>query len=314
MRIVYMGTPDFAAVILKRLAATEHDILLCVTQPDRPRGRSGKLQMSDVKACAMELELPVYQPERVRTPEAVETIMECEPDIIVVAAFGQILPKSILEIPPRGCVNVHASLLPKLRGASPIQTAILEGYERTGVTIMQMGEGLDTGDILSWQSVEIQPDDTGGSLFDKLADMGGELLVRTLKDLEEDRVVPIPQDESRATYAGLIKKDMGLIDWNEDAEVIERKVRALDPWPSAFTLLDLRTLKIWRAAALETDRAFRDPGRISEVGKDYIDVNCGHGKLRILELQQEGRKRMSTHDLLLGYHIEPGTALGLGTD
>ena len=211
MKIVFMGTPDFAVNTLEAIEKAGHEILLVVTQPDKPKGRSGRLQMSDVKQYAVDHGLEVFQPERVKTPEAVARLKECGPELIVVAAFGQILSKEILELPEYGCINVHASLLPRLRGASPIQTAILEGDERTGVTIQQMGEGLDTGDILAQSSIPIEEDDTGGSLFDKLAASGAELAAETIDKIASGEVQPLPQDESLATYAKKIDKSMGKI-------------------------------------------------------------------------------------------------------
>lgn len=311
MKIIFMGTPDFAVGTLEAINRAGHDIELVVTQPDKPRGRSGKLQMSDVKQYAVAHGLPVYQPERVRDKDAIEGLREYEPELIVVAAFGQILPGEILDMPKYGCINVHASLLPKLRGASPIQTAILEGEDETGVTIQQMGEGLDTGDIISQRSLPILVDDTGGSLFDKLAELGAKLAVDTIDDIENGRICPVPQDESRATYAKKIEKHMGKIDWSLDALVIERMIRALDPWPSTYTHIDGKLLKIWRASAVTVSSDKKSiPGTVTGVSGDSIAVSCGKGSLLVKEVQLEGKKRMEVHDFLLGCRIEPGTCLG----
>ncbi len=299
-----MGTPDFAVNSLEAINDAGHEITLVVTQPDKPKGRSGALQMSDVKQCALKLGIPVFQPEKIKDPAAFDKLKEYECELIVVAAFGQIIPEEILNFPKYGCINVHASLLPRLRGASPIQTAILEGDAETGVTIQQMGVGLDTGDILSQSRIPIDKDDTGGSLFDKLADLGAELVVKTIEDIGEGRIRPCPQDEDKASYAKKIDKSMGRINWNMDACEIERLIRALDPWPSAFSSLEGRMVKIWKAQTVPgTDAA---PGRVTDVRKDGISVACGSGLLIIKEIQLEGKKRMPVHDFLLGYDLKPG--------
>ncbi len=302
-----MGTPDFAVNSLAAIHEAGHEIVLVVTQPDKPKGRSGALQMSEVKQCALKLGFEVFQPERIRSEEAVSRLREYECELIVVAAFGQILTKDILDMPKHGCINVHASLLPRLRGASPIQTAILEGDKETGVTIQQMGEGLDTGDIISKRSIPIEPDDTGGSLFDKLAELGAQLAVETIDDIAEGRATAYPQDETKASYAKKIDKSMGRIDWEKSAEETERIVRALDPWPSAYTFLDGRMLKIWRAlAGGDTGEA---PGTVSLVTRDAFTVSCGSGSLIIKEIQLEGKKRMPVRDFLLGYELKTGKRL-----
>ena len=299
-----MGTPDFAVKTLDAIYKAGHEIVLVVTQPDKPKGRSGKLQMSDVKQYALEHELEVYQPERVKEPEAVSRLKECRPGLIVAAAFGQILSRDILDIPEKGCINVHASLLPRLRGASPIQTAILEGDETTGVTIQLMGEGLDTGDILAQRSIPIEKDDTGGSLFDKLATLGAELASETIEGISSGEISGVPQDESLATYARKIDKSMGLIDWSRDAAEISRMIRALNPWPSAYTYLDGKLLKIWRAH--EGSGSSSESGMVTGVTKDTVTVSCGRGSLILEEVQLEGKKRMSVHDFLLGAGIDKG--------
>lgn len=306
MKIVFMGTPDFAAVTLDALVLAGYDIALVVTQPDKAKGRSGKLQMSDVGRYAADHDLEVFKPERIKDEASVARLKETGCDLIVVAAFGQILSREVLDIPRLGCINVHASLLPKLRGASPIQTAILDGEKVTGVTIMQMGEGLDTGDMLSQVEVEIADDDTGGSLFDKLAHAGGELLIDTIKKLEKGEITPVPQDEASSSYARMIKKDMGSINWSDDAESIERMIRALNPWPSAYTYINGKTLKIWSATVTDGSGEI---GCVGDVTKDGFSVYCKNGALRIKELQLEGRKRMSAHDFLLGFPLKEGDRL-----
>ena len=287
MKIVFMGTPDVFGVI---------------TQPDKPKGRGGKMQYTPVKEKALELGLDVYQPQRVKETEFIEKLKEMNPDAIVVIAFGQILPKAILDMPKYGCINVHASLLPKYRGAAPIQWSVIDGEKETGVTTMYMNEGLDTGDIIDKVVVPIDKKETGGSLFDKLAIEGGKLILKTLIELENGTAVRTPQDDSKSNYAGMINKQLGKIDFNKSANEIERLIRGLNPWPSAYTKMDGKTLKIWDA---DVDDSENDsvPGTITEVGKDFIRVATGKGSLKILELQLEGKKRMKTRDFLNGAKI-----------
>ncbi|MCR5748511.1 MAG: methionyl-tRNA formyltransferase [Lachnospiraceae bacterium] len=317
MRIVFMGTPDFAVETLAAINDAGHEIALVVTQPDKPKGRSGKLQMSDVKQYAIDHGLKVFQPEKIKNAESVAELSKYAPELIVVAAFGQILSKDILEMPKYGCINVHASLLPRLRGASPIQTSILEGDSESGVTIQQMGEGLDTGDILSQRSIPIDSTDTGGSLFDKLAKLGAELAVDTIEDIGNGRINPVPQDDSKASYAKKIDKQMGCIDWGNSAEAIARQVRALDPWPSAYTKMGGKLLKVWKAEALTGEVNVAEDkgskvkhGEITDITEDSITVKCGVGSLRLNEVQIEGKKRMTVHDFLLGHRPDVSTILG----
>lgn len=303
MKIVFMGTPDFSVGILKALHEAGYTVTGVVTQPDRPKGRNRELLPCPVKAEAVSMGLPVYQPAKVRTPEAVAKIREMEPDLIAVAAFGQIIPKEILDMPKYGCLNVHASLLPAYRGAAPIQHAILDGLSRTGVTIMRMDEGLDTGDIISREEVEIAADETGGSLFDKLAKTGAELLIRTIPSVENGTAVYTKQPaESTTAYAGMMKKEMGRIDWSLDAETIGRMVRALSPWPSAYAVLDRRLLKIWKAHIEKPDMTGKS-GFILRQDHRGIYVQTGKGILCLDEVQLEGRKRMPTAEFLKGYVI-----------
>ncbi len=309
MKIVFMGTPDFSAGIIKALKDAGHDILLAVTQPDKPKGRSGKLIYSPVKEYALSEGIEVFQPEKIKDAAAVDLLGKKEADLFVVAAFGQILSKEILDIPKYGCINVHASLLPKYRGASPIQQAILDGEKVTGVTIMQMDEGLDTGDILLSKEVAIDPKETGGSLFDKLEKAGSELIITAVSKIEKGQVSPLKQDESRASYAGQIKKSLGRIDFGKKADEIERQIRALDPWPSAFTVIDNKTLKIWSADPVMDGKA-GEPGRVVKVEKDSFTVSCSEGSLIIRQVQLEGKKRMSSRDFLLGYKLSEGMIIG----
>ncbi len=301
--VVFMGTPDFAAVILRRLAAAGYAITGVVTQPDRPKGRKKTPEMCDVKKAALELGLPVFQPERVRRPEALAEIRKMNPDLIVVAAFGQILPKELLEIPPLGCLNVHASLLPAYRGAAPIQYAILDGLSETGVTIMRMDVGLDTGDIISERRTAILDTDTGGSLFDRLADLGADLLIDTIPTVADGTAVYTPQPaESTTPYAKMITREMGRINWQESAEKIARKVRAFAPWPSAFTTLDGKNFKIWSGTA-SPEGGSAAPGTILKADREGITVQCGEGTYTALEVQLEGKKRMKAEDFLRGFKI-----------
>ena len=302
MKIVFMGTPDFSVNALENIVKAGHDVVGVITQPDKPKGRGGKMQYTPVKEKALELGLDVYQPQRVKETEFIEKLKEMNPDAIVVIAFGQILPKAILDMPKYGCINVHASLLPKYRGAAPIQWSVIDGEKETGVTTMYMNEGLDTGDIIDKVVVPIDKKETGGSLFDKLAIEGGKLILKTLIELENGTAVRTPQDDSKSNYAGMINKQLGKIDFNKSANEIERLIRGLNPWPSAYTKMDGKTLKIWDA---DVDDSENDsvPGTITEVGKGFIRVATGKGSLKILELQLEGKKRMKTRDFLNGAKI-----------
>ena len=303
MDIVFMGTPDFAAGILKAILDSGYTVTGVVTQPDRPKGRKKELCPCPVKELAVSHGLRVFQPRRVRNEEAVAEIADMKPDLIVVAAFGQILPKELLELPPLGCVNVHASLLPAYRGAAPIQQAIIDGCEKTGVTIMQMDVGLDTGDIISVRECPIAPDETGGSLFDKLAVIGAELLVDTLPDIESGKAVRVPQPEEGVSYVKMFKKEDGRIDWTESAESICRKVRGFDPWPSAFTTLDGKNFRIFKAH-VENMGAEGEAGTILTDREGHMLIQTGSGYVCPDEVQIEGKKRMKTSDFLRGYVIK----------
>ncbi len=313
MRILFMGTPDFAVDTLQALIQSRHEVIGVVTQPDRPKGRSGKMQFSPVKETALKNGLAVFQPERVKEKAFVRLLKEMAPDVIVVVAFGQILPKEILQIPKYGCLNVHASLLPKLRGAAPIQWAVIEGEKESGVTIMQMDEGLDTGDILLAQSYTLHPKETGGSLFGRLAKFGGPLVLRTLDDAEEGRLHPVPQKDGQHTYAKMLSKSSGRMDFSKTAAELERLIRGLNPWPSAYCFLDGKMLKIWEADVLseeaipEADQA--ENGEIVAVGRDSFTVKTGDGFLEILSVQLEGKKRMDTGAFLRGYSLKEHAVL-----
>ena len=311
MRVVFMGTPDFAVGTLKALLQSRHQVVAVVTQPDKPKGRGKAMQFTPVKEVAVRAEIPVLQPKRVREPEVVEAIRQFHPDVIVVVAFGQLIPKAILDMPQYGCVNVHASLLPKYRGAAPIQWAVIDGEEKSGVTTMQMDEGLDTGDMLLTEEVVLDPQETGGSLFDKLSEVGAGLLLKTLDELEAGNVHPQKQpSESTTAYAAMLTKKMGEIDWTQSAVQIERLVRGLNPWPSAYTHLGQKTLKIWRAAVHPSMVQTKEPGTVILMDKKHFGVQTGDGMLEILELQLEGKKRMDADAFLRGYQVEDGIKLG----
>jgi methionyl-tRNA formyltransferase len=301
-----MGTPDFAVGALEAIIKAGHEVVAVVTQPDKPKGRSGQMQFPPVKECALKYNIPVFQLAKIKTPEAVEELRGYNADIFVVAAFGQILSKEILDMPRLGCVNIHASLLPKYRGAAPINWCIIDGEEKTGVTIMQMNEGLDTGDILTVKEVPIDKKETAETLFDKLSVAGAELIVDTLPKLANGEVTPIQQDDSKSSYAKLMHKSLGKVDWTKSAVSIERLVRGLNSWPSAFTSFNGKTVKLWSCDVVSDTDNKGEAGTIVNVTKDYFDVACGEGVLRVLELQLEGKKRMDTKSFLLGNQWKVG--------
>lgn len=305
MKIIFMGTPDFAVGTLEAVLEAGHEISLVVTQPDKPKGRGNAVQYSPVKEAALTHKLEVYQPKRIREPECIEFLKKYRPDVIVVVAFGQIMTKEILTMPRYCCVNVHASLLPKYRGAAPIQWAVIDGEKETGVTTMRMDEGIDTGDMILKAQIPLDEKETGGSLFLKLAKAGAGLCVETLAQIETGTVVYTPQNHEEATHTTMIKKQMGAIDFSKSAVEIERLIRGLNPWPSAYTKYGDKTLKIWSAAVVEQDSGMA-PGTITKVSKHEIFVQTGMGQLSLKELQLEGKKRMGTEAYLRGYKPEEG--------
>ena len=311
MKIVYMGTPDFAVNPLHALAEAGYEVAGVVTQPDKPKGRGKTMLPTPVKEEAMKHGFPVYQPVKVRDPEFLQVLEKLDPDIIVVAAFGQIIPKSILELPKYGCINIHASLLPKYRGAAPIQQAVIDGEKESGVTIMRMGTGLDTGDMISRIVVPIAKDETGGTLFDKLAEAGAKLLVETLPHIFDGTAVYEKQpEESPTPYAGMITKQMGLINFGKSAAELERLVRGLNPWPSAFTFWNGKTLKVWESFVVKSEEAGAEksePGTVVKTDKKGIYVACGEDVLVLSQVQLEGKKRMDADAFLRGCHIETGS-------
>lgn len=306
MRAVFMGTPDFSVPVLKAMKEGGIEIAAVYTQPDRPKGRKKTPVMSPVKEAALSYGMKIVQPEKLKGEDVIRELRETAPDVIVVVAFGQILPKAVLEIPALGCVNVHASLLPEYRGAAPIQQSILDGKKETGVTTMLMDEGLDTGDILLQKKITIAEDETGGSLFDRLSVLGAALLMETLKGLEAGTIVPVPQPES-GSYVGMLKKEMGRMDFSQPAAVLERRVRGLYPWPGAYTERNGKRLKITGAFVSEGKAA---PGSIAGVTKEGFGIGTGDGILMVRKLQPEGKKEMTAAEYLRGYPVSEGELLG----
>lgn len=322
MRIVYMGTPEFAAVALDAIVK-EHEVVAVITQPDKPQGRNRKLVPTPVKVKAQSYDIPVYQPQKVREEESVQMIRDYHPDVIVVAAYGQILPESILNIPPYGCINIHASLLPKYRGAAPIERAIIDGEVMTGVTTMYMEKGLDTGDMIEKVEVPITDEDTGASLHDKLAEAGAALILTTLAKLEAGTATRTKQDDAQSCYASMLTKELGRMDFARPAVELERLIRGLNPWPCAYTTIDGKNVKLYKAEVISLDAQMRQtlqekseqtltfaPGEIVEVTKKYFVIACGEGALRVRNLQPEGKKAMDTAAYLNGNPLKPGMRAG----
>ena len=310
MKIVFMGTPDFAVETLNEIVNAGHEVALVVTQPDKPKGRGNKMQFPPVKERALELGLSVEQPVKVKDDEFIKKLEEIKPDAIVVVAFGQILPERILNLPKYGCFNVHASLLPHLRGAAPIQWSVIDGEKESGVTIMFMEKGLDTGDMIAKTIVPLEEKETGGSLHDKLMIAGAKLLVETLPKIEQGDIVREKQDDSQSTYAKMLDKKLGKLDFTtQTAEEMERLIRGLNPWPSAYISLDGKTLKIWAADVIKEELP-GEVGTIVKVVKDGFYIKTKEGCLNVKELQLEGKKRMDTKSFLLGYEVTPGTEVG----
>lgn len=309
MRVVFMGTPEFSVPTLQSLIDSEHELIGVITQPDKAKGRGKAVQFTPVKEKALEYDIPVYQPVKVKSPEFVEILKELNPDVIVVIAFGQILSKEILELPKYGCINVHASLLPKLRGSAPIQWAVINGEEKTGVTIMQMDVGIDTGDMYLKEEIVLDAKETGGSLHDKLAVMGGPLILEALKMAEAGTLVGEKQNDEEANYIKMLDKALGNIDFTKSSVEIERLIRGLNPWPSAYTSLNGKTLKVWDADVLEGDFEGQC-GEVVQITKDALIVKTGEGALALKEVQLEGKKRMDTGAFLRGFEVVKGTKLG----
>ena len=306
-----MGTPDFAVPVLQSLINSRHEVVAVVTQPDRPKGRGKNMQFSPVKECALAHNIPVMQPVNVSVPEVIDELRAYEPELIVVVAFGQFVTKKIREMPKYGCINVHASLLPKYRGAGPIQWAVINGEKESGVTTMYMCREIDKGDMLLKDTVMLDPNETGDSLHDKLSMMGGPLLLKTIDQLEDGSAVRIPQCEEESTYAPKLEKTMGNIDWTMDADRIERLVRGLNSWPGTFTKIHGKTVKIWDCdvvcqEALTESQAAATPGTVIISEKDQLIVKAGNGALSLRMLQPEGKKNMTVDAYLRGYPIAQG--------
>ncbi len=303
MKVVFMGTPEFSVPTLDALASGRHEVAAVVTQPDRPKGRGRKLTPSPVKAAALEHGIRVLQPERVRAPEFLSEIKAIGPEVIVTIAFGQILPRELLEIPPGGCINVHPSLLPRHRGAAPVNWSIIKGDAETGVTTIMMDEGMDTGDILLQHSIPIDDNDTAGSLHDKLSRLGADLLLETLELLEEGGLEPVKQDHGQASHAPTFRKTDGRIDWSLSAEDVWNRIRGLNPWPGAFTEFQGEPLKILSAGKSPGQGK---PGEIIDVGREGVVTACGRGAIKIMELQLAGKRRMSAAEFIRGHRVEKG--------
>ena len=310
MRIVFMGTPKFSVPSLAALLTSEHGVVGVVTQPDRPKGRGQELAASPIKQLAIQHKIPILQPLKMKDPAFLDALSVWKPDLIAVTAFGRILPKVILDLPPLGCVNVHASLLPKYRGAGPIQWALIRGERETGITTMLMDEGMDTGAVLLQEKVLIAPDDSAGTLSSKLADVGGRLLIETIARLEKGALVPQPQDHARATMAPLLKKEDGLLDWTLPALELANRVRGLSPWPGAYTYLGEDRWVIWKASVHDGSAAAGPPGTVMNATKEGLLVATGSGVLRIMEFQPANSRRMSVAQYLAGHTLPPGLRLG----
>ena len=308
MRIVFMGTPDFAVPSLEALLKSEHQVVGVVTQPDRPKGRGQEVVFLPVKAVCQREGIPVLQPLKMKDPTFLDALRQWTPDVIAVTAYGRILPPAILTLPPRGCINVHGSLLPKYRGAGPIQWAVIRGEQQTGITTMFMAEGMDTGDMLLQETVEIRADDTAGTLAPRLAEVGGRLLVETLRRLEAGTLTPQPQDDAQATMAPLLKKEDGVVDWTLPAAEIANRVRGLSPWPGAYTYVNGERWVLWRVAVgLETSGAA--PGTVTKVSKDRVEVATGEGTIQLIDIQPSNSRRMTMAQYLAGHRLAEGLKL-----
>lgn len=306
MRIVFMGTPDFAVPSLQALIDAGHEVCAVYTQPDKPQGRKQILTAPPVKTLALEHDIPVFQPNTLKNEDEQARLRELAPEVIIVVAYGKLLPKAVLDIPPHGCINVHGSLLPRWRGAAPIQWAVIAGDEMAGVTTMQMAEGLDTGDMLLTYETKVGEKETAGELFDRLAQSGAELLTQTLVKLDE--ITPRPQDDAQSCYAHMLDKQMAVIDWSKSAHEIDCLIRGLNPWPIALTTLSGERLKVFAA---EKAAGNGEPGTVLEADpKKGLTVACGEGALKLIEIQLVGGKRMKATDFLRGHVIEVGTKLG----
>lgn len=309
MRVLFMGTPDIATRCLQKLIDEKYDIIGVVTQPDKPQNRGKKLGMPPVKELALKYDIPVYQPIKARDEEFVATLKELNPDIIVVVAFGQILPKSILDIPKFGCINVHVSLLPKYRGAAPINWVIINGEEKTGVTTMYMDEGLDTGNMILTEEFDLDDEITAGELHDKMKDRGADVLIETLKQIEKGTAPRIPQNHEEFTYAPMMNKALGEINWSKSAREIHNLVRGVNPWPSAYTTYEESTMKVWKTEVLN-ETSDKEPGTILKVDKDGIRISTKDNVVLVKEIQMPGKKRVLVSEYIKGNNINTNIILG----
>ncbi len=308
-RIIFMGTPDFSVPPLQAMINGEDEVVAVITQPDRPKGRGKKLSPPPVKVLAESAGIPVLQPTKIRTADFADTLRSFQPDLIVVAAYGRILPPSILDLPPLGCINIHGSLLPRHRGAAPIQWAVIKGDQEAGVTIMQMDEGMDTGAMLLPASIPVADDETAGSLFSKLSNLGGTALMQALDLLRQDKLPPIEQDHSLATAAPPLKKEDGIIDWSKPAAELHCLIRGLDPWPTAYSFLDGKRFRFF-SPGLQGSSSSHRPGTVIRADRDGLLLATGKGGLLIQEIQPEGKRRMSVEAYLCGQTLEPGQRFG----
>ncbi len=310
MKIVFMGTPDFAVPSLEMLVNEGYEVVAAVTQPDKPKGRGNKLTAPPVKEFALLHGINVLQPEKIKTPEFIEQIRALNPDLLITAAYGKILSKDLLEVPTKGCINVHGSLLPAYRGAAPINWAVINGEKKTGITTMFTDVGLDTGDMLLKKELEINPDMTVGELHDKMAVLGAEVLKETLIELKKGTLKRIPQQDSESTYAPMMNKELGLIDWNKTAQQVHNLVRGTDPWPGAYTFLNGNRMRVWKTSLTNEKSDSHYIGQIIEVSDDGILVKCSDEYILIREIQFDSSKRMNVRDYIRGHQIDAGEILG----
>ncbi len=313
LNIIFMGSPDFAVPTLKSLLASKHKVSAIVTQPDRPKGRGRAMAPPPVKVCALTANVPIFQPEKASDPEFIASIRDLQPDLLVVVAYGQILKQELLDIPKYFCMNVHSSLLPKYRGAAPINWAVINGEKETGITTMKMVSKLDAGDILLVQRLPIRPGDNAQMVHDALAEIGAELTLKTIEHLEKDELQPIVQDESEVTFAPKLNKEDGLVDWTRSAEEISNRIRGAQPWPGAYTFLKGRRVRIWKAEVRPGDAA-EQFGVVAEVTSAGIEVSAGRGRILIMELQPEGKKRLDVKSFLAGNAVKIGDVFTSNAD
>lgn len=307
LRIVFMGTPDFACPTLEALAESEHEVCGVFTQADKAVGRGQKIQMPPVKEIAIKYDIPVYQPDSLKNAEVETLLQQLQPDLIIVIAYGKILPEWILNLPKYGCINLHASILPKYRGAAPIQWSILNGDDKTGITIMQMDKGMDTGDILDIIETDIMPNETSGELFERLAKMGGDNILEVLEKLQDGKLIPIKQNENEASYTQKITKDMGLINWNQKCENINNHIRGYSPWPGSFSYINGERMRIWKAE-VTTNKSTKPAGTIVNVEKNSFEVSTLDYNLEIKEIQLDNKKRISVTNYLQGHKLAEGSS------